>query len=62
MTIDELYEIWYNGDTTDIGFVNACYNMLGVIGVYTVEDDVKYRQLYYSMTDAMEDYLYDCNE
>lgn len=62
MTIDELYEIWYKGDITDMAFVNTCYNMLGVIGVYTVEDDVKYRQLFYSMTDAMEDYLYDRNE
>lgn len=62
MTIDKLYEIWYTGNTTDIGFVNACYNMLGAVGVYTINDDVKYRQLYNSMIAAMEDYLYDCNE
>lgn len=62
MTIDELYDIWYKGDTTDMAFANTCYNMLGAVGTYTYEDDVKYRQLLESIENVMEDYLYDCNK
>lgn len=59
MTIDRLYDIWYKGDTTDMNFVNTCYNMLGAVGTYTYEDDIKYRQLLECIENAMEDYLYD---
>lgn len=62
MTIDELYSIWYTGNKNDMEFVNTCYNMLGAVGVYTINDSVKYRQLHESVTETMEDYLYDCNK
>lgn len=59
MTINELYNIWYDGNRNDINFVNTCWNMLGCILCYTYEDDIKYKQLYDTIKDVMEDWLHD---
>lgn len=59
MTINELYNIWYDGNRNDINFVNTCYNILGCAECYTDEDDRKYRELSLGMMYAMEDWLHD---
>lgn len=59
MTINDLYNIWYDGNRTDINFINACYNMLGLVNVYTQEEKILYCQLKEGIKYAMEDWLYD---
>lgn len=59
MMINDLYNIWYDGNRNDINFINTCYNMLGCAVCYTDEDDRKYKDLYEGILYAMEDWLYD---
>lgn len=59
MTINDLYNIWYDGNRSDITFVNTCYNMLKLVCVYTTEEQRQYRQLKEGIRYAMEDWLYD---
>lgn len=59
MTINKLYNIWYDGNRNDINFINACYNMLSLVRVYTTEEQTQYRQLKDGIRYAMEDWLYD---
>ena len=59
MTINELYNIWYDGNRNDINFINACCNMLSMINVCTLEEKRLYVQLKEGIKYAMEDWLYD---
>lgn len=59
MTINELYNIWYDGNKNDINFINACYNMLKSVSIYTIDDQRQYRQLKEGIQYALEDWLYD---
>lgn len=62
MTINELYNIWYDGNRLDINFINACCNMLNILGgnvLHTDEDLRKYDELRNGIKYAMEDWLYD---
>lgn len=59
MTINDLYNIWYDGNRNDINFINTCCNMLKLVSVYTIEEQRQYRQLKEGIKYAMEDWLYD---
>lgn len=59
MTIEELYNIWYDGNRNDIDFINACYNMLSMVNVYTLEEKRLYIQLKEGIKYAMGDWLND---
>ncbi len=56
MTLDYLFNKWYDGNTNDPIFVLLCYNMLQNIKQTNNHD---YRLLKDSILDAMEDLLYD---
>lgn len=58
MTISELANKWYNGNSRDINFVNTCYNMLTGMNVLTDEDRRKYDYMYKDMRETMEEWLY----
>ena len=57
MKIEELEDIWYNGNRQDPKFINMVYNMLGCVNLYTNEDTQKYKKLFEDVQDAMEDWL-----
>lgn len=61
MTINGLYNIWYDGNRNDINFINTCYNMLGCVKCNTTEDRRKWNDLREGIRYAMEDWLYDHN-
>lgn len=57
MTIEELENIWYDGDRQDPNFINTVYNMLGCVNLYTNEDTYRYKNLCECVQDEMEDWL-----
>lgn len=57
MTIDELENIWYEGNRQDPNFINMVYNMLGCVNLYTNEDTQKYKNLFEDVQYNMEDWL-----
>lgn len=59
MTIDELEDIWFDGNRQDPNFINMVYNMLGRVNLYTNEDTQKYRFLCECVQDEMEDWLHE---
>lgn len=57
MKIEELEDIWYNGNRQDPNFINMVYNMLGYMMICTTEEYKIYDNLYECVQDAMEDWL-----
>lgn len=62
MNLDELYNIWYDGNRYDPIFVLMCFNILQCIIKPSYSDNTarwKYDQLSDGIRYAMEDWLYD---
>lgn len=57
MTIEELENIWYDGNRQDPNFINTVYNMLGCVNLYTNEDTYRYKNLCECVQDEMEAWL-----
>lgn len=57
MTIEELENIWYDGNRQDPNFINTVYNMLGCVNLYTNEDTYRYKNLCECVQDEMGDWL-----
>lgn len=56
MSLDELYNMWYNGNRYDPNFILMCYCVLQQV---VVTDARKHNQLCDGIRYAMEDWLYD---